>query len=526
MRSAFLIAWREYSENAKTKGFWLGILLMPAILFMAAQVPLWLEQKATPTRHFVLVDPAGSLEPVITSSLERAHQSKVLQALRDYARKYRARDAGAGASAPALADFGDTGESPSPSVTAFVAGGGKDAYLERLRPHLRPEAPPFREPRRAFEAVPLPMSLGSPEDPVAVVEALKPYLRGERTTRVRGAPVEIHLAVVIPRDIGEQIVRPSPSGARSAGRAVHPIECWSVNAADSRLRDEIERIVNAEIRRREYLARGMDGAAIREVEQTYVPFESLDPRKEKGREAVDAVDKVKQWAPSAFVYLLWVSLFVIIQMLLNNTIEEKSNRIIEVLLSSVTPGELMIGKLFGIAAIGLTMVGSWMLALFGLLSWKAGGPSSVAGQILLVLKGSNLILLFSIYFLLGYLLYSSFILAVGSVCNTIKEAQSYMGLLTVVMMVPLWTLTFIPRDPNGALARWLSWIPIYTPFAMMNRATANPPLVDQIGTLILLAASTVLALWLTGRIFRIGILRTGQPPRILEMTRWLARRGD
>jgi len=142
---------------------------------------------------------------------------------------------------------------------------------------------------------------------------------------------------------------------------------------------------------------------------------------------------------------------VIIQMLLNNTIEEKSNRIIEVLLSSVTPGELMMGKLFGIAAIGLTMVGAWMASLFGILSWKAGGASAIAGQLLTVLRASNLVPLFSIYFLLGYLMYAAFILSIGSVCNTIKAAQSYMSLLTVIMIVPLLTMTFIPKDPNGPL---------------------------------------------------------------------------
>ncbi len=211
-------------------------------------------------------------------------------------------------------------------------------------------------------------------------------------------------------------------------------------------------------------------------------------------------------------------------MLLNNTIEEKSNRIIEVLLSSVTPGELMMGKLFGIAAIGLTMVGAWMMALFGILSWKSGGASELAGQILTVLRGSNLVPLFSIYFLLGYLMYSAFILSVGSVCNTIKEAQSYMGVLTMIMMVPLLTMTFIPKDPNGSLARILSWIPLYTPFTMMNRATADPPLVDLIGTLVLLILTTILALWMSGKIFRLGILRTGQPPKLLEMLRWVGRR--
>jgi ABC-type Na+ efflux pump permease subunit len=85
-------------------------------------------------------------------------------------------------------------------------------------------------------------------------------------------------------------------------------------------------------------------------------------------------------------------------------------------------------------------------------------------------------------------------------------------------------MTFIPKDPNGPVARLLSWIPIYTPFIMMNRATADPPLVDMIGTLVLLLATTAVALWMSVKVFRIGILRTGQPPKLLEMLKWATRR--
>jgi ABC-type Na+ efflux pump permease subunit len=91
----------------------------------------------------------------------------------------------------------------------------------------------------------------------------------------------------------------------------------------------------------------------------------------------------------------------------------------------------------------------------------------------------------------------------------------------VFLMVPLFTMTFIPRDPNGVPATVLSWIPPYTPFVMMNRMTADPPLRDVVGTLVLLVAFTGLVLWGSGRVFRIGILRTGQPPKLVELFRWL-----
>ena len=506
MKFALLVAWREYAENAKTKGFWLGIFLVPLIIFFSVQVPIWLEKKGTPTRYFALVDQSGTLAPVIQERLEKAYQRQMFGELNEYARKQ--------------ADL--KGVTP-PSFDEFVSRGGQEFYLEQLKAHLKPGAPVFKPPRKGFELSPLPAGLNTNSDLPALAQGLKPYLRGEKQVEANGQWVSLSAAILIPRDIEKQIVRPQNKASAAGGAG---IEYWAGNLADTKLREEVEETVNMEIRRREYLLRGMDAAAIREVEQTYAPFASLNPKKETGKEAVSAADIIKQWAPSAFVYLLWVAIFAIVQMLLNNIIEEKSNRIIEVLLSSVTPGELMMGKLFGIAAVGLTMVGSWMLALVGILVWKTsgvGGAATITNQMLTVLHSSSLIPMFGVYFVLGYMMYAACILALGSVCNTLKEAQSYMGVITMIMMVPLLTMTFIPKDPNGVLARTLSWIPLYTPFIMMNRTMAEPPLIDLVGTTLLLIASAGGALWMAGKVFRIGILRTGQPPKLLEMLRWVRR---
>jgi ABC-2 type transport system permease protein len=536
MKYALLVAWREYAESIKAKGFWISIFLMPTMLFFSIQAPIWLEQKATPVRYYVLVDQSNDLGPNIEATLEKNYQKRVLEALGDYARKYSVAQSNSAASSNPLGLDSDGDANPR-SVESFISKGGKDAALEKLKPHLKPDAPVFQSPRRPYQVANLPSEIHSESDLKVIADGLKPYLRGEKQIEVNGQPVSLSSAVLIPPDIDTWIVRPKgaprirleskPDQDSNKSRiqsSTSGIEYWSINASDPRLRDDIEHAINSEIRQREYATRGLDVAAVRQVEQTYAPFASLNPKKEKGKEAVSTADTIRQWAPSGFVYLLWLAIFVIVQMLLSNTIEEKSNRIIEVLLSSVTPGELMMGKLVGIAAIGLTMVGAWMLSVFVILSWKAGGTSVLAGQMLGVLKTSNLIPLFSVYFLLGYLMYAGFILSIGSVCNTIKEAQSYMSVLTIVMMVPLLTMTFIPKDPNGGLARLLSWIPLYTPFTMMNRAAADPPLFDLVGTLVLLLGTTAIALWMSGKIFRIGILRTGQPPKVIEMLRWALRR--
>ena len=531
MRYAFLVAWREFAENAKTKGFWIGILIVPLMIWASFWVGRVIE-KTKSVRHFVLVDQSEELEGAIDAALERHYQREVLKEFGSWVQSNSAQTGGklsaeqlekmpAGSSEALMAKLGgDSGD----FLDEFLKEGGLETALAKVRPKLKADAGDFTLPRRSFKRVELPAGIDPDLEPAELAEALKPYLRHERSISTGEGTAELFAAVIVPADILEHIVRPGGSlGLVLPGAETLGIQYWSSNLADEDLRDEVERAVNEEVRKREYVARGLDGDKVRLVQKTHLPFAALDPKKAAGEEAVSVADKIRQWAPTGFVYLLWIAIFTIAQMLLNNTIEEKSNRIIEVLLSSVTPGELMMGKLAGIAAVGLTMIGTWILSLVVILQFKAGQGTGIAGELLKVLRGSGLLSSFLVYFLLGYLLYAGAFLAIGSLCNTLKEAQNMMQPVMVIMMVPLFTMMFIPKEPNGTLATVLSWIPLYTPFVMMNRAAADPPMFERVGTLILLVATTGGILWLSGRIFRIGVLRTGQPPKFLELVRWVRR---
>ena len=150
------------------------------------------------------------------------------------------------------------------------------------------------------------------------------------------------------------------------------------------------------------------------------------------------------------------------------------------------------------------------------------GPEAVfINQLLEVLTSSHLLPAFFACFILGYIIYGGLFIAIGGLCDTITDAQEYMGPLMLLMMIPLFTMAIIPRDPNGILAVVMSWFPLYTPFAMINRIAADPPMIEVIGTLILLLVSSAFILWASGKIFRIAILRTGQPPKIKELVKWL-----
>ena len=534
MRNALLVAWRDFAESAKTKGFWIGLLSFPLLILAFIQVPKYLEKKGTPQRYFVFVDQSGAFGEIVSEGLEKSHQRRVLGALLRYGAENASPDRAGDAfektidlekiPAPGSSDAEDMlmqfADANPDALKNFRSGGGMDFLLQRMKPFLREDAPEFEPPVRRYERVELPAGIDPESSSATLAESLKPFLNGGRGIIVNGENQTLFAAVIIPNDIESLVSRPgSLPVALMTGR--HGVEYWSANLADLDLYHEIRRIMNKGVRKRAYIAEGLEAEKVRVVEGSSLPFAKLNAKKAKGKEKASLADSLRQYAPSAFVYLLWISIFTVSQMLLGNTIEEKSNRIIEVLLSSVTPGELMMGKLIGLAAIGLTMVGTWVGSMVGILAWQAGPEAEFARHAFEVLRTSNLLPAFFVYFVLGYLLYAGVILTIGSLCNTLKDAQSFMGVVTVIMIVPMLTMFFIPKDPNGTLATVLSWIPIYTPFIMMNRAAADPPLFDLVGTTILLIVTTALVLWMSGKIFRIGILRTGQPPKIMELIRWM-----
>ena len=523
MRNALLVAAREYADNARTKGFWIGILALPILLVIAVQVPRFLEKNATPTRNFILLDRTGELDSIIDQELERAHQRGVIEELSAYGRKHlQMPDGKEGPQwehlpAVNLEDLVAKFAERNPEIVdQFIASGGVKTALAAMAGMLKEDAPEFEEPRLKFRRVSLPAGVDSSLTGRELADALAPWLKGDEILSIGEDQEALFALVEIPADIL------ASGGETSFWKSSGPqVQFWATNLADSDLRKSLERALDRELHQREFQRLGVDSETVRKVQSASVPLTSLDPRKDVGEEEVSMADKIRQYAPIGFVYFLWIAIMQVASMLLNNTIEEKSNRIIEVLLSSVTPWELMMGKLLGIAGIGLTLVIAWILSMLGILWYSSGPEAEIATRLLEVVSSGGLMLSFAMYFVLGYFLYASIFLAMGSVCNTLKEAQNLMGPMMMIMMVPLLTMVFIPKDPNGPLATFLSWVPIYTPFIMMNRAAADTPMFDLIGTTVLLIATNLGMLWFCGRIFRIGILRTGQPPKIRELFRWI-----
>lgn len=517
-----LIAWREYMENVKTKGFWAGILIFPVIFTVMYFLQTTLSN-STPTRYYIFVDQSGEYGEAVETAIEREHQRRILGEFVSYLMDNRKEadlelSAAAGTNAAdQLIDSADADEVAA--LDEWLGSGGLDFALTMASPALKEDIPPFEQPSRQFIAADLPDGIDSSASPEEIAQALRPYLSGDKKILVDSQPSDLFALILIPASVNADISRPGimpQPPTRPTG-----IQYWAKNLTDTRLPDAIISSINSEIRNREYIGLGVDNQIVRNVQRTRMPMSQLDPTAEIGEEAVSIADTFRQLAPIGFVYLMFISLMQSVQYLLSNTIEEKSNRIIEVLLASVTPGELMMGKLLGIGLSGLTTIAVWLLSFFLFITLYQSSQTELISQILDVILGSELIPWFVFYYFAGYALYSGVFLAIGSLCNTLKEAQAMMMPMIMIQVIPLAMMVFVVRDPNNTIVRAMSWFPLFTPYLMMNRAAADPPLVDVIGTTVLLLLSIAFVLWLSGKVFRMGVLRTGQPPKLTELLRMM-----
>ncbi len=207
---------------------------------------------------------------------------------------------------------------------------------------------------------------------------------------------------------------------------------------------------------------------------------------------------------------------------LRGILEEKSSRIIEVLLSSVTPFELLMGKVVGFCLVGLTQVGAYaivgtVMSLFGIASDTTG----LAGQVMASFT-PGMMGFFLLYYLLGVFLFMSMFVAVGSMVNTEQEAQSLQQPIMWMLIIPIYATFFFINNPDSMLARVVSLIPFFTPMVMLMRISVLTPPAWEILLSVVLTFVTILAvIWVVSRIFRIGILMYGKKPSLPEIVKWV-----
>ena len=301
-----------------------------------------------------------------------------------------------------------------------------------------------------------------------------------------------------------------------AGSKAH-IKYYSRSSTDFVVQERLGGMTNRAIQRHRLAARGISAEDIDRI-TTETTVDSVQVSKsgeqKKGGPANLFVGII-------FAALLMMPSFVYGLEIMRGIIQEKNDRVVEVLVSSMSPRQLLTGKILGIAAVGLTQIAAWLLMIIVVGAFGAYTAVSAGVDITQYLHPS-LFIYFIVFFILAYLTYVCIYAIGGAVCNSDKEAQQLIAPITMTMMVPWFLIGVLITNPDSPLVVGLSMMPVWGPLTMFVRTLVGEPPIGQVLVTILTSLLTVTALfWATAKIFRIGILSYGKRPTIPELWRWM-----
>jgi len=292
----------------------------------------------------------------------------------------------------------------------------------------------------------------------------------------------------------------------------------------------------------------IEGLDINEINESKV-YVNLFQETFEGEKTTKTDGLVKLIFGMVLGMLLYIFIFAYGSMIMMSVIEEKTNRIIEIVISSVKPFELMTGKIIGTSLAGLTQFIVWgglffvfstiISSLFGITSipgnpsdaqvmLSASEGSGISSDSLEIISAfinlplTNILVAFVLYFLGGYLLYASIFAAIGAAVDNQTDAQQFLMPITIILIVALYVgILTVPEDPNGIVAQIFSFIPLTSPVVMMMRIPYGVPVFEQIISVLILFLSVILIIWIAAKIYRIGILMYGKKPTYRELLKWL-----
>jgi ABC-2 type transport system permease protein len=309
-----------------------------------------------------------------------------------------------------------------------------------------------------------------------------------------------------------------PPGILTVRKAAEPsgrVLFYAQNAMLSMERGWLDQALNDAVTKRRLEALHLNVDSVKQA-TTRVPLVPLGLVKRTADGSIHGAEEsrgmVAMFVPFGFMMLMFMVIFLSAQPLLESVMEEKAGRIAEVLLGSVGSSQLMFGKLLGNVAGSLTIVAIY----------AAGGYFAAVHNGWTDFIPLGLVPWFLIYQILAVLLFSSIFMAVGAAVSQLKEAQSLLLPVWLVLASPMFVWLQIVREPNGSIATWMSFFPPAIPLVMVMRLASETiiPLWQIVVGLLILVAATAICVYVAGRVFRIGILWQGKSPRFSEIIRW------
>ncbi len=459
------IAAREFASTALTKGFIIGALVVPAVLL--ALIPLigLLAATAKPpavTGTVLVIDRSGGVFDTLTQRLGE----EAIRARREEGNRRTAE--------LARNTFGVFGSQ--------IAGKAGETAEDLPIPSFRFELlPPDSDAEQAKDRIRQQLKGGSDE-------------KAADTDRV--------LAVL---EIDADAIRRVDASTTYGGWQPFFRPRLNNEAAE-----ELREGVAWSIRERRYAEAGMDRTAIRTLDN--VEQRAAQQVTQTGVQR-DTSGLASMGIPVAAMILMLVATFTGGQYLLTTTIEEKSSRVVEVLLSAVSPMELMTGKIMGQMGVGLSLLVIYnSIGIFALVAFSVTG-----------LVSWQLLLSFFVFFALAYFMFAAMMAAIGAAVNDLREAQSLMTPVMLFSMVPYFLFFPVIRAPNSMLSTVLSFLPPISPFIMIMRIASPEPVPawQVAGSILVNLIGVVVLLWLAAKVFRVGLLMYGKPPNFRTLLKWI-----
>jgi len=289
------------------------------------------------------------------------------------------------------------------------------------------------------------------------------------------------------------------------------------NVAAFKLISVIERSVNNVMVADRLTNAGLDPEAVQELTRR-VGLKTL----KLGKGGEETSDRGQTFMLAyVFMMIIYVTVLMYGVYVMRGVLEEKSSHVVEVIISTVKPFELMLGKILGIGAVGLTQFVIWAALMAAISAPGAVAAVGISGMELPTIPGL-LLVFFVVFFVLGFLLYGTLYAGIGAAFDTEQEAQNFQGLVTMLLIVPMVLMIQIINQPDGTLSVVLSLIPFFTPMLMFLRMTLVPVPVWQVtASVVLMMAAILASTWVVAKIYRVGILMHGSKPKLKDLVRWV-----
>jgi ABC-2 type transport system permease protein len=324
------------------------------------------------------------------------------------------------------------------------------------------------------------------------------------------------------------------------------IQLFGASNPSLKLQSDIQKLLEKQIEERKFKASGIDKEVLDKIE-TDIKIGTVNLSDEGEKKSNSAVNTAIGMTGAILIYFF---IFLYGVQIMRGVMEEKTNRIVEVVISSVKPFQLMMGKIIGIALVGLTQLMIWVVLSLAITTFVGQrfktdrfkdanleqtmqdmkSPSDIQqaqqmNEVMSSLDGINIpgiLATFLFYFLGGYLLYGALFGAIGAAVDNETDTQQFMLPITIPLILSFVVAqSVILKDPNGTLAFWMSMIPLTSPIVMMMRMPFGVPLWQLLLSMALLVAGFVFTVWLAGRIYRVGILMYGKKVSYNELRKWL-----